>query len=101
MLAFLILALVVTAQPMAGRVSLDYISRALLARCLLFVKRARVLVRWRRVPAAGRACPDGSAGSACPDDRTVRSLFARVMILAKRARARRRRAIHDAELCSL
>ncbi|KAJ1629200.1 hypothetical protein T492DRAFT_873827 [Pavlovales sp. CCMP2436] len=84
MLAFLVPALVVAAQPTAGRVSLDYVSRGLLAHGLLLVKRARVLVRWRRVPAAGRACPDGSAGSACPDGCTVRSLLARVMILAKR-----------------
>ncbi|KAJ1636317.1 hypothetical protein T492DRAFT_960018 [Pavlovales sp. CCMP2436] len=95
MLVFLVLALVDAAQRTVGR-------------------RARVLVGWRRVhaanPAAGHACPDGRAssacpdgraGSACPDGRTVRSLLARVIILAKRARTRRRRAIHDAERSSL
>ncbi|KAJ1633820.1 hypothetical protein T492DRAFT_978243, partial [Pavlovales sp. CCMP2436] len=70
MLVFLVLAIVVAAQRTVGRVSLDYITRALLARGLLLVKRARVLVRWRRVhaadPAAGRACPDGRAGSRMP-----------------------------------
>ncbi|KAJ1624863.1 hypothetical protein T492DRAFT_1044066, partial [Pavlovales sp. CCMP2436] len=83
MLVFLVLALVVAAQRTVGRVSLDYISRALFARGLLLVKRVCVLVRWRRVnaadPAAGCACPDGRAGSACPDGRTVRSLLARVI----------------------
>ncbi|KAJ1629452.1 hypothetical protein T492DRAFT_1011088, partial [Pavlovales sp. CCMP2436] len=83
MLVFLVHALVVAAQRTVGRVSLDYISRALLARGLFLVKRARVLVSWRRVyaadPAAGRACPDGRAGSACPDGRTVRSFLARVI----------------------
>ncbi|KAJ1625989.1 hypothetical protein T492DRAFT_1036044 [Pavlovales sp. CCMP2436] len=105
MLVFLVLAFVVAAQRTVSRVSLDYISRTLLARGLLLVKRARVPVRWRRVHAAdtvaGRACPDGRAGSACPDGRMVRSLLARVIILAKRARTRRRRAIHDAERSSL
>ncbi|KAJ1623093.1 hypothetical protein T492DRAFT_1057850 [Pavlovales sp. CCMP2436] len=92
MLAFLVPALIVAARLTAGRVSQDRVSRALLARVLLIVAAD---------PAAGRACPDGRAGSACPDGRTVRSLLAPVIILAKRARTRRRRAIHDAERSSL
>ncbi|KAJ1618590.1 hypothetical protein T492DRAFT_1091578 [Pavlovales sp. CCMP2436] len=96
MLVFLVLELVVVAQRTVGRVSLDYISRALLARGLLLVKRARVLVGWRRVHAT-----DPAAGHACPDDRTVRFLLTCVIVLAKRARTRRRRAIHVAERSSL
>ncbi|KAJ1622055.1 hypothetical protein T492DRAFT_1064991 [Pavlovales sp. CCMP2436] len=77
MLVFLVLALVVAAQRTVGR------------------------ARPRPDPAAGHACPDGRAGSTCLDGRMVRSLLARVIILAKRARTRRRRAIHDAERSSL
>ncbi|KAJ1641007.1 hypothetical protein T492DRAFT_925334 [Pavlovales sp. CCMP2436] len=50
MLVFLVLALVVVAQRTVGRVSLDYISRALLARGLLLVKRARPRCRPRGWP---------------------------------------------------
>ncbi|KAJ1617220.1 hypothetical protein T492DRAFT_1101485, partial [Pavlovales sp. CCMP2436] len=96
MLVFLVLALVVAAQRTVVRVSLDYISRALLARGLLLVKRARVLVGWRRVHAA-----DPATGHACPDGRTIRSFLARVIILAKRAHTMRRRAIHDAKRSSI
>ncbi|KAJ1628272.1 hypothetical protein T492DRAFT_908584 [Pavlovales sp. CCMP2436] len=78
MLAFLALALVVAVQSTVGRVSLDRVSRALLARVFLLVERARIF-RWR----------------------VHRSLIARFMILAERARTRRRRAVHNAERCSL
>ncbi|KAJ1615634.1 hypothetical protein T492DRAFT_1112335 [Pavlovales sp. CCMP2436] len=102
-LAFLVLALVVAARPTAGRVSLDRVSRALLARVLLIVERARVQIRLfvcTAEPAAGRECPDARTGCACPGGR-VGPFLARSMVLAKRARHRRRRAIHDSERCSL
>ncbi|KAJ1636338.1 hypothetical protein T492DRAFT_960266 [Pavlovales sp. CCMP2436] len=65
MLAFLVLALVVAARPTAGRVSLDRVSRALPARVLLIVERARVHIRsfvCAAEPAAGCACPGGRMG---------------------------------------
>ncbi|KAJ1619364.1 hypothetical protein T492DRAFT_1086059, partial [Pavlovales sp. CCMP2436] len=80
MLAFLVPALIVAARPTAGRVSLDRVSRALIARVLLIVERARVHIRScvrTAKPAAGCACPGGRVG---------RSFLARGMVLAKRAR---------------
>ncbi|KAJ1628701.1 hypothetical protein T492DRAFT_908192 [Pavlovales sp. CCMP2436] len=71
MLVFLVLALVVAAQRTVGRVSLDYISRVLLARGLLLV-------------ASGRACSWVGGASTLPTPRLA--AHARMAALPPHAR---------------